>query len=159
LSRQTDLLIAAGETNKAVLVKKGQFLHPQDMEYCSQKIRSTGNKSVLLCERGTCFGYRELVVDFRGLEWMSEIGPVIMDGTHSVQVMGGAGGSSTGNRKFVAGLLRAAVASGVDGVFIESHQDPDNAPSDGPNMIPLNQLESLLKDLVKIQALDLETRY
>lgn len=158
LCRQTDLLIAAGETQKVVMIKKGQFLHPLDMEYCAQKVRSTGNNSVLLCERGTCFGYRELVVDFRGLEWMSKIAPVIFDGTHSVQIIGGAGGSSSGNRQFVAGLLRAAVATGVTGVFIESHQNPEKALSDGPNMIALDDLEALLRDLVAIHSLQLSTR-
>jgi len=158
LCRQTDLLIAAGETKKTVMIKKGQFLHPLDMEFCAEKVRSTGNQSVLLCERGTCFGYRELVVDFRGLEWMSQIAPVIFDGTHSVQIIGGAGGSSSGNRQFVAGLLRAAVASGVAGVFIESHKDPTKALSDGPNMIALGDLEPLLKDLVTINSLNLTTR-
>lgn len=158
LCRQTDLLIAAGETQKVVMIKKAQFLHPLDMEYCAEKVRSTGNNSVLLCERGTCFGYRELVVDFRGLEWMSKIAPVIFDGTHSVQIIGGAGGSSGGNRQFVAGLLRAAVATGVTGIFIESHQNPDKALSDGPNMIPLGELEYLLKDLVAIHSLNLSTR-
>jgi len=158
LCRQTDLLIAAGETMKVVLVKKGQFLHPTDMQFCAEKIRSTGNNSVILCERGTCFGYRELVVDFRSLEWMAEIAPVVFDGTHSVQVIGGAGGSSSGNRQFIPGLMRAAVASGVSGVFIESHQSPESAPSDGPNMVPLGELERLLKDLNALYLMRLETR-
>ena len=158
LCRQTDLLLAAGQTGKAVLIKKGQFLHPLDMEFCAEKIRSTGNDKVLLCERGSCFGYRELIVDFRGLEWMREIAPVVYDGTHSVQVMGGANGKSSGNRRFIPGLMRAAVALGVDGIFIEAHQDPDYAPSDGPNMLPLDQLEPLLRDLRALHSQRFETR-
>lgn len=159
LCRQTNLLLAAGETKKAVMVKKGQFLHPSDMQFAAEKIASTGNDKVLLCERGTCFGYRELVVDFRGLELMRALGyPVVFDATHSVQVMGGAGGKSSGNRKSVPLLARAAVAVGIDALFLECHEDPDNAPSDGPNMIPLDQLEPLLNDLAIISKASLVTR-
>ena len=151
LCRQTDLLIAAGETGKAVNIKKGQFLHPDDMRFAAEKVRSTGNGNVLLCERGSCFGYRELVVDYRGLVTMRESRcPVIFDATHSVQRMGGAGGSSGGDRRFVAPLARAAVAVGVDGVFLEAHRDPDRAPSDGPNMVAISDLSSLLESLVAI---------
>ncbi len=152
LCRQTDLLIAAGQTGKAVNVKKGQFLHPADMAYAAQKISSTGNNNIMLCERGSSFGYRDLVVDMRGLIIMKESGyPVIFDGTHSVQSMGGAGGASTGSRHYVAPLVKAAVAVGVDGVFIECHPDPDNAPSDGPNMLPLSDMPGLLQAICRIR--------
>jgi 2-dehydro-3-deoxyphosphooctonate aldolase (KDO 8-P synthase) len=147
LCRQTDLLVAAGQAGKPVMIKKGQFMHPEDMRFAAQKV---GGDSVLLCERGTCFGYRELVVDFRSFSWMREVAPVIFDATHSVQSMGGASGRSSGDRRFVRGLARAAVAYGVDGVFLESHESPDSAPSDGPNMIPLGELESLLNELVRL---------
>lgn len=158
LCRQTDLLIAAGKTARPVLVKKGQFLHPQDMQFAVEKIRSAGNSSALLCERGSCFGYRDLVVDFRSLSWMRQFAPVVFDATHSVQVMGGGGGKSSGHREFVASLARAAVTFGVDGVFIEAHKSPDNAPSDGPNMLKLSELEKLLRDLKTLHAIHLETR-
>ena len=159
LCRQTSLLLAAGNAKKPVMIKKGQFLAPQDMAYAVEKVCSTGNNQVLACERGTCFGYRELIVDFRGLRVMSSQGtPVIFDATHSVQVMGGAGGASGGDRTNVALLARAAVAVGVKGVFIEAHEDPDRAPSDGPNMVPLSQLELLLRDLKTIHELSLNTR-
>jgi len=158
LCRQTDLLLAAGKTGKPILVKKGQFVHPQDMQFAVQKIESTGNNQTLLCERGTCFGYRELVVDYRSLAWMREFAPVIFDATHSVQVMGGKGGSSTGFRDFVPGLARAAIAFGCDGIFIEVHENPDSAPSDGPNMLRLSDIESLLVDLVNLHELDLGSR-
>jgi 2-dehydro-3-deoxyphosphooctonate aldolase (KDO 8-P synthase) len=152
LCRQTDLLLAAGKTGKPVMVKKGQFLAPQDMKYVAEKVRSVGNENVLFCERGSCFGYRELVVDFRGFSVMRECGaPVIFDVTHSVQVMGGGGGVSSGNREFVPMLARAGVAAGVDGVFLEVHENPDAAPSDGPNMLPLTQFESLLMTLKRIR--------
>lgn len=147
LCRQTDLLVAAGGSGKPVMIKKGQFMHPQDMRYAAEKV---GTDSVILCERGSCFGYRELVVDFRSFSWMREIAPVVFDATHSVQSMGGAGGSSSGDRRFVRGLARAAVAYGVDGMFLETHRDPDSAPSDGPNMIPLAEIESLLNELVRL---------
>jgi 2-dehydro-3-deoxyphosphooctonate aldolase (KDO 8-P synthase) len=146
LCRQTDLLLAAGETRKVINVKKGQYLSPNDMQHVAKKISSTGNENILLCERGTCFGYRDLVVDMRGLVIMKDTGyPVIFDATHSVQVMGGSGaGSSGGERRFVEPLLRAAVATGVDGVFIECHNDPDSAPSDGASMVPLSEMPKLI---------------
>ncbi|MDD2942122.1 MAG: 3-deoxy-8-phosphooctulonate synthase [bacterium] len=155
LCRQTSLLIAAGRTGKAVLVKKGQFLHPDDMHFVAEKIASTGNENIMLCERGTCHGYRDLVVDLRGLSMMASSGfPVIYDATHSVQVMGGAGGKSGGNRSFVEPLARAAVAYGVDGIFVEAHSNPDQAPSDGPNMLPIDSLESFLRNLQRIATLE-----
>ena len=159
LCRQSDLLYAAAETGKAVMIKKGQFLHPSDMQYAARKIESKGNSRVMLCERGACMGYRELVVDFRSLEIMADSGyPVIFDATHSVQVMGGAGGSSTGNRRFVSSLARAAAAVGVSGIFLECHDKPDTAPSDAANMIPLDRLGALLSDLKTLSELRLETR-
>lgn len=159
LCRQTDLLIAAGATGKPVMVKKGQFLHPSDMQFAAEKIRSAGKSEVLFCERGSSFGYRELIVDMRSLLIMRELGcPVVFDATHSVQVMGGAGGKSGGNRKYVSLLARAAVAAGVDGLFIETHEDPDNAPSDGPNMVPLNELPALLRDVKALAVAKLATR-
>ncbi|MCB1388716.1 MAG: 3-deoxy-8-phosphooctulonate synthase [Rhodobacteraceae bacterium] len=148
LCRQTDLLIAAGETGKAVNVKKGQFLAPWDMKNVAQKIESTGNRSILLCDRGTSFGYNTLVTDFRGLPIMAETGyPVVFDATHSVQQPGGQGATSGGQREFVPVLARAACAVGVSALFIETHEDPDNAPSDGPNMVPLDQMKALLTRL------------
>ena len=146
LSRQTDLLLAAGETGKPVNVKKGQFLAPWEMTNVAEKIASTGNKKILLCERGTSFGYNTLVNDFRGLEIMAETGyPIVFDATHSVQQPGGRGNSSGGERKFVATLARAACAVGISAVFIETHQDPDNAPCDGPNMIDVADLHKLIE--------------
>ncbi|MDA7593214.1 3-deoxy-8-phosphooctulonate synthase [Rhodobacteraceae bacterium] len=154
LSRQTDLLIAAGETGKPVNVKKGQFLAPWEMTNVAEKIASTGNKKILLCERGTSFGYNTLVNDFRGLEIMAETGyPVVFDATHSVQQPGGRGNSSGGERKFVATLARAACAVGIAAVFIETHQDPDNAPCDGPNMIDVADLQKLIEKLRVIDEL------
>ena len=151
LCRQTDLLVAAARTGRTVNVKKGQFLAPWDMKNIVQKIESTGNHNILLTERGTCFGYNTLVSDFRGIDIMKEYGyPVIFDATHSIQQPGGRGTSSGGERRFVPVLARAAVAVGVDGVFMEVHENPDHAPSDGPNMIPLKSLEKLLEDLLKI---------
>jgi len=148
LSRQTDLLIAAGETGKPINVKKGQFLAPWEMANVAEKIASTGNNRILLCERGTSFGYNTLVNDFRGLEIMAETGyPVVFDATHSVQQPGGRGNSSGGERQFVAALARAACAVGVAAVFIETHQDPDSAPCDGPNMIDVENLQSLIEKL------------
>jgi 2-dehydro-3-deoxyphosphooctonate aldolase (KDO 8-P synthase) len=148
LSRQTDLLIAAGETGKPINVKKGQFLAPWEMTNVAEKIASTGNKKILLCERGTSFGYNTLVNDFRGLEIMAEFGyPVVFDATHSVQQPGGRGNSSGGERKFVATLARAACAVGISAVFIETHQDPDNAPCDGPNMVDVADLQKLIEKL------------
>ena len=154
LCRQTDLLIAAGETGKPVMIKKGQFLAPEDMAYAAQKVEH-GNPSnpseVMLCERGSCFGYRDLVVDMRSLIVMRELGyPTIFDATHSVQKMGGAGGSSGGSRQYVKPLALAAVAMGVDGVFIECHQQPETAPSDGASMVPLKEMPQLLKELTQI---------
>lgn len=148
LCRQTDLLLAAGRTMKPLNVKKGQFLAPWDMANVAEKIASTGNDQIMLCERGTSFGYNTLVTDFRGLPTMAETGhPVIFDATHSVQQPGGRGNSSGGERKFVATLARAACAVGVAGLFIETHQDPDNAPCDGPNMIPVQELAVLIREL------------
>ncbi|MER9579708.1 3-deoxy-8-phosphooctulonate synthase [Mesorhizobium sp. M0400] len=149
LSRQTDLLIAAARTGKVVNVKKGQFLAPWDMKNVVAKITGSGNANVLVTERGASFGYNTLVSDMRALPIMAEIGaPVIFDATHSVQQPGGQGGSSGGDRRFVETLARAAAAVGVAGVFIETHQDPDNAPSDGPNMVPLKDLPALLERLM-----------
>lgn len=151
LCRQTDLLLAAGETGKAINVKKGQFLAPWDMKNVAEKIASTGNERILLCERGTSFGYNTLVTDFRSLPIMAETGyPVVFDATHSVQQPGGRGTSSSGERRFVPALARAALAVGCASLFIETHEDPDNAPSDGPNMVQLDNLECLLVDLKKI---------
>jgi 2-dehydro-3-deoxyphosphooctonate aldolase (KDO 8-P synthase) len=152
LCRQTDLLVAAAKTGRIVNVKKGQFLAPWDMKNVLDKVVGSGNPNVLLTERGVSFGYNTLVSDMRALPIMAQTGaPVIFDATHSVQQPGGQGASSGGDRRMVPVLARAAVAVGVAGVFIETHQDPDNAPSDGPNMVPLDQLESLL---VKLMALD-----
>jgi 2-dehydro-3-deoxyphosphooctonate aldolase (KDO 8-P synthase) len=149
LCRQTDLLVAAAETGKAVNVKKGQFLAPWDMRNVAEKIALSGNEKILLTERGASFGYNTLVTDFRGLPIMAETGyPVVFDATHSVQQPGGQGARSGGQREFVPVLARAAVAVGVAAVFMETHQDPDNAPSDGPNMVPLKDLEGVLSQLV-----------
>jgi 2-dehydro-3-deoxyphosphooctonate aldolase (KDO 8-P synthase) len=154
LSRQTDLLIAAAKTGKTVNVKKGQFLAPWDMVNVVEKITGAGNKNVLVTERGVSFGYNTLVSDMRALPILKRIGaPVIFDATHSVQQPGGQGTSSGGEREFVPVLARAAVAVGVAGVFIETHQDPDHAPSDGPNMMPLNAMEPLLRTLVEFDRL------
>ncbi len=148
LCRQTDLLLAAGETGKAINVKKGQFLAPWDMKNVAAKIESTGNTNILLCERGTSFGYNTLVSDFRGLPVMAETGyPVVFDATHSVQQPGGNGNSSGGDRRMVPPLARAAVAVGCAALFIETHEDPDNAPSDGPNMVRIEELQPLLAQL------------
>ena len=151
LCRQTDLLIAAAKTKKIINVKKGQFLAPWDMVNVTKKISDSGNNNILVTERGASFGYNTLVSDMRSLPIMAKNGyPVIFDATHSVQQPGGQGESSGGQREFVEHLSRAAVAVGVAGVFLETHQDPDNAPSDGPNMIPLSNLEKLLKQLIEI---------
>lgn len=148
LSRQTDLLVAAAATGKVVNVKKGQFLAPWDMKNVAKKLDSSGASGVMLTERGTSFGYNTLVVDMRGLVIMAETGkPVIFDATHSVQQPGGRGETSGGERQYAPVLARAAVAVGVAGVFIETHEDPDNAPSDGANMIPLDQIEKLVAEL------------
>jgi 2-dehydro-3-deoxyphosphooctonate aldolase (KDO 8-P synthase) len=154
LCRQTDLLIAAARTGRAVNVKKGQFLAPWDMKNVVAKLLGAGNPNVLLTERGVSFGYNTLVSDMRALPILAETGaPVIFDATHSVQQPGGQGASSGGERRFVPVLARAAVAVGVAGLFIETHQDPDRAPSDGPNMLPLAALEPLLKELIEIDRL------
>lgn len=150
LCRQTDLLLAAGATGRAINVKKGQFLAPWDMKNVAAKIASTGNENILLCERGVSFGYNTLVSDMRSLPIMAETGyPVVFDATHSVQQPGGQGGTSGGQREFVPVLARAAVAIGVASVFMETHQDPDHAPSDGPNMVPLSRMAEVLGDLVE----------
>ena len=154
LCRQTDLLIAAAKTGRAVNVKKGQFLAPWDMKNVIAKLVGAGNPNVLACERGVSFGYNTLVSDMRALPIMAQIGcPVIFDATHSVQQPGGQGTSSGGQREFVPVLARAAVAVGVAGVFIETHPDPDHAPSDGPNMVPLRQFEGLVAELLDYDAL------
>jgi 2-dehydro-3-deoxyphosphooctonate aldolase (KDO 8-P synthase) len=154
LSRQTDLLIAAAKTGKIVNVKKGQFLAPWDMKNVVAKITGSGNADVLVTERGASFGYNTLVSDMRSLPIMAEMGaPVIFDATHSVQQPGGQGGSTGGERRFVATLARAAVAVGVAGVFIETHQDPDHAPSDGPNMVPLGDMPALLEKLIALDRI------
>ena len=151
LCRQTDLLIAAAKTKKIINVKKGQFLAPWDMTNVTKKISDSGNNNILVTERGSSFGYNTLVSDMRSLPIMAKNGyPVIFDATHSVQQPGGQGDASGGQREFVEHLSRAAVAVGVAGVFMETHQNPDNAPSDGPNMIPLSSLENLLKQLIEI---------
>ena len=154
LCRQTDLLVAAAKTKKIINVKKGQFLAPWDMINVTKKISDSGNNSILVTERGASFGYNTLVSDMRSIPIMAKNGyPVIFDATHSVQQPGGLGEKSGGQREFVEYLSRAAVAVGVAGVFIETHQDPDNAPSDGPNMVPLDKLENLLKQLLEIDHL------
>jgi 2-dehydro-3-deoxyphosphooctonate aldolase (KDO 8-P synthase) len=154
LCRQTDLLLAAARTGKVVNVKKGQFLAPWDMSHVVAKLVGAGNRNVLITERGVSFGYNTLVSDMRALPILAETGaPVIFDATHSVQAPGGQGAQSGGERRFVPVLARAAVAVGVAGVFIETHQDPDRAPSDGPNMLPLHELEPLLAELIAIDRL------
>jgi 2-dehydro-3-deoxyphosphooctonate aldolase (KDO 8-P synthase) len=159
LCRQTDLLIAAAKTNRVVNVKKGQFLAPWDMKNVVEKVTGAGNANVLVTERGVSFGYNTLVSDMRALPVLRETGaPVIFDATHSVQQPGGQGTSSGGERKYVSVLARAAVAVGVAGVFIETHPDPDKAPSDGPNMIPLKDLEALLSDLIAFDKLSKSKR-
>jgi 2-dehydro-3-deoxyphosphooctonate aldolase (KDO 8-P synthase) len=154
LCRQTDLLLAAAKTGKVINIKKGQFLAPWDMKNVAQKVESGGNSQILLTERGVSFGYNTLVTDFRALPIMAETGyPVIFDSTHSVQQPGGQGTASGGERRFVPTLARAAVAVGVAGIFMETHQDPDNAPSDGPTMVKLSDLEDLVKSLKDIDQL------
>ena len=153
LCRQTDLLIAAAKSNKAINLKKGQFVSPWDMANAVNKIRASGNKNLMLCERGFALGYNNLVVDMRSLPVMRSLGcPVIFDATHSVQLPGGAGGSSGGQREFIPPLARAAVAAGIDGIFMEVHPRPEEALCDGPNSIPLDQVEALLSKLLKIHA-------
>ena len=154
LCRQTDLLIAAAKTGKVINVKKGQFLAPWDMVNVTKKISDSGNKNILVTERGASFGYNTLVSDFRSIPIMSKNGyPVVFDATQSVQQPGGLGEKSGGQREFIEYLARAAVAVGVAAVFMETHPDPDNAPSDGPNMVPLSKMENLLKQLLKIDQL------
>jgi 2-dehydro-3-deoxyphosphooctonate aldolase (KDO 8-P synthase) len=157
LCRQTDLLIAAAKTGRVLNVKKGQFLAPWDMKNVANKISESGNDNILLCERGACFGYNTLVSDMRALPEMKKTGyPVIFDATHSVQQPGGLGGTSGGDRKMVPVLARAAIAVGVAGVFMETHQDPDNAPSDGPNMVKLSDMPELLETLMAFDKLSKE---
>ncbi len=152
LSRQTDLLVACGNTGKAVNIKKGQFMSPHQMKFAIGKVESTGNTSIIVTERGTSFGYNNLVNDFRALSIMREFGyPVIFDATHSVQLPGGLGGASTGERQFVFPLARAAIAVGVDGVFMEVHEDPANALCDGPNSVALDDLPVMLEALKRIR--------
>ena len=154
LSRQTDLLLAAGQTGKVINVKKGQFLAPWDMKNVAAKIASTGNERIMLCERGVSFGYNTLVSDMRSLPIMAETGsPVVFDATHSVQQPGGKGDCSGGERRFVSALARAAVAVGVAAVFIETHPDPDHAPSDGPNMVAFKDFPELIETLLSYDAL------
>lgn len=151
LCRQTDLLVAAAKTGRCINIKKAQFLAPWDMKNCLDKVRQSGNDNVMLCERGTSFGYNTLVVDMTGLRVMKEFGvPVIFDATHSVQKPGGNGTSTGGNRAYVEYLAKAAVAVGVDGLFMETHPDPECALSDGPNMVPLGEMERLLKKLMLV---------
>ena len=151
LCRQTDLLVAAAKTGKCINIKKAQFLAPWDMKNCLQKVVESGNSNVMLCERGTSFGYNTLVVDMTGLIEMKKFGyPVIFDATHSVQKSGGKGDATGGNREYVEYLAKAAIAVGVDGLFMETHQNPDEAWSDGPNMVKLDDMEELLTKLVKV---------
>lgn len=152
LCRQTDLLVAAGESGLPINIKKGQFLAPEDIAHSIKKVASTGNERVMVTERGTTFGYHNLVVDMRSLQIMRALGrPVVFDATHSVQLPGGMGGASGGQREFAAGLARAAVAVGVDAVFLEVHPSPDEAPCDGPNMLPLAEVAGLIEQLLRIR--------
>jgi 2-dehydro-3-deoxyphosphooctonate aldolase (KDO 8-P synthase) len=154
LSRQTDLLVAVGETGKVVNIKKGQFLAPWDMEHGVKKVTSTGNEQILLTERGASFGYNNLVTDMRSLVIMREMGyPVVFDATHSVQLPGGAGGASSGQRQYVGALSRAAAATGIDGLFWEVHENPDQALCDGPNSLPLAQVKGMLQQVLAIDAI------
>ena len=151
LCRQTDLLVAAAKTGRCINIKKAQFLAPWDMKNCVEKVRQSGNDNVMLCERGSVFGYNTLVVDMTGLRIMKDFGvPVIFDATHSVQKPGGNGTSTGGNRQYVEYLAKAAIAVGVDGLFMETHPDPDHALSDGPNMVPLGEMKELLKKLKRV---------
>ncbi len=154
LSRQTDLLVAAGQSGKPINLKKGQFLAPWDIEHGVNKIASTGNEEILLTERGVSFGYNNLVVDMRSLVIMREMGyPVVFDATHSVQLPGGAGGSSSGQRQYVGALSRAAAATGIDGLFWEVHENPDQALCDGANSLPLAQVKEMLKQILEFDAI------
>lgn len=151
LCRQTDLLVAAAKTGKCINIKKAQFLAPWDMANCAQKVEQSGNSNIMLCERGTSFGYNNLVVDMTGLVEMKKFGyPVIFDATHSVQKPGGKGTSTGGNREYVEYLAKAAIAVGVDGLFMETHPSPDDAWSDGPNMVVLDEMEAMLEKLIKV---------
>ena len=151
LCRQTDLLVAAAKTGKCINIKKAQFLAPWDMANCAQKVEQSGNSNIMLCERGTSFGYNNLVVDMTGLVEMKKLGyPVIFDATHSVQKPGGKGTSTGGNREYVEYLAKAAIAVGVDGLFMETHPSPDEAWSDGPNMVVLDKMEAMLEKLIKV---------
>lgn len=151
LCRQTDLLVAAAKTGKCINIKKAQFLAPWDMANCAQKVEQSGNSNIMLCERGTSFGYNNLVVDMTGLVEMKKLGyPVIFDATHSVQKPGGKGTSTGGNREYVEYLAKAAIAVGVDGLFMETHPSPDDAWSDGPNMVVLDEMEAMLEKLIKV---------
>ncbi len=153
LCRQTDLLVAAGETGRAVNIKKGQFLSPKDVIHCADKVKSTGNDQVYITERGTTFGYNNLVVDMRSIPIVQSYGlPLIFDATHSVQLPGGAGSASSGERQYAPILARAAVAAGCAGLFMETHPDPNTAPSDGANMLPLDWIEPLLTECLQIRA-------
>ncbi len=154
LCRQTDFLSAVGKTGKVVNIKKGQFLHPDDMRFAAEKVAATGNERILLCERGTCFGYRDLLVDPRSILLLQKIGyPVVLDATHAVQSMGGAqaGGASGGQREFVAPLARVGAALGVDGLFLECHENPDTAPSDGASMLRLSEVSSVIRSVCAIR--------
>ena len=154
LCRQTDLLLAAGETGNPINIKKGQFLAPWDMANVAKKIKEIGNANVMLCERGTSFGYNTLVSDMRGLPVLAKTGcPVVFDATHSVQQPGGQGATSGGQREFAPVLARAAVSVGIAAIFMETHQDPDNAPSDGPNMIPLSEISSVIETLMEFDRI------
>ncbi len=154
LSRQTDLLVKAGQSGRVVNVKKGQFLAPWDMEHGVRKIESTGNHNILLTERGASFGYNNLVTDMRSLVIMRDLGyPVIFDATHAVQLPGGAGGASSGQRQYVAALSRAAAATGIDGLFWEVHENPDQALCDGPNMLALDQVKQVLQQVLEVDAI------
>lgn len=153
LCRQTDLLVAAAKTGKCINIKKAQFLAPWDMMNCVEKVQQSGNNNVMLCERGSTFGYNTLVVDMTGLRVMKDMGvPVIFDATHSVQKPGGNGTSTGGNRQYVEYLAKAAIAVGVDGLFMETHPDPNNAKSDGPNMVPLGEMKAMLMKLQKVYS-------
>jgi len=154
LCRQTDLIMSAAKTGKPLNIKKAQFLSPYDMRFVLEKAKESGNDQVILCERGTTFGYKQLVVDFRSLPIMRSFGcPVMFDATHSVQMPGGQGASSGGKRQFVLPLSRAAVSMGIDALFMEVHPDPDNAKSDGPNMVALSNLRGLLEELIALDDL------
>lgn len=160
LCRQTDLLVAAAKTGKCINIKKGQFLAPWDMKNVYKKIENSGNTNIMLCERGACFGYNRLVSDMRSIQVMKSFGyPVIFDATHSVQEPGGLGTSSGGNREYVECLARAALAVGVAGLFIETHFDPDNAFSDGPNMVPMNMMKDFLSSVKKFDELSKKSKY